>query len=130
MTKQIKSKTGKFYIGDVCYVLNDTIYDNIWGEKYNYANGMINAGVNSFLVHGTQFGDGVYPDQFGNTYPVDAGVIGVVPYELIDPSKLQEAYRLGQIVNGNAATLDYDRGSIIITITNDKEIIEYKIKTN
>ena len=32
-----------------------------------------------FVASGTAFGDGRYEDQLGNSYPVDSGMIGVVP---------------------------------------------------
>jgi len=32
----------------------------------------------------TAHGDGTYNDQFGNEYPVDAGLIGIMPIEMCD----------------------------------------------
>jgi hypothetical protein len=41
------------------------------------------------LAFPTQYGDGVYRDQRGGVYPVDAGLIGLVPveYAQIDEDK-------------------------------------------
>ena len=66
-------KPGTYFIGDICYCLNDDEYDNIWGKKYEYKDGS----YGFFAVGGTAYGDGEY---YGGewAFPVDAGVIGVV----------------------------------------------------
>jgi hypothetical protein len=39
-----------------------------------------------FAIYNTAYGDGTYPDQWGNTYPVDAGCIGCIRVEdVTDP---------------------------------------------
>lgn len=79
----VQSKKG-FYIGDICYVLSERVYDEIWGGKHSYNEGVYQVdSKNSFAVAGTAFGDGTYYDSYGNEYPVDAGVIGLVPLELV-----------------------------------------------
>ena len=30
---------GRYYIGDICYALKNEIYDNIWGDKYDFSDG-------------------------------------------------------------------------------------------
>ena len=79
----VKSERG-FYIGDICYVLGDGIYHGVWGAN-GYKDGEVevpHTGL-SFGVAGTAYGDGSYCDGEGNIYGVDAGVIGIVPLELI-----------------------------------------------
>lgn len=77
-----------FYIGDICYVLPDRIYHGIWGDGHGYGDGLVevpggDGGENpAFAVAGTDSGDGLYEDGEGNEYPVDAGVIGIVPLEI------------------------------------------------
>lgn len=83
MKVSIKSNKG-FYVGDICYVLSDEIYDGIWGEA-GYENGKFadpKTGL-EFAVAGTAWGDGFYQGSDGTEYPVDAGVIGIVPLELV-----------------------------------------------
>lgn len=70
----MKFKAGKYYVGDLCYVHNEEMYEkavlnddeveNVWFEN-------------------TAYGDGSYFDQTGNTYFVDAGIIGICPVEMI-----------------------------------------------
>lgn len=81
---------GKYWVGDLCYVLNDrwdefcdiTLDDNksIDGE-FTLSDGT------RFASYGTRWGDGQYPDQFGNLYPVDAGLIGCVLVDDIHDEK-------------------------------------------
>lgn len=57
------------------------------------------------LAFGTAWGDGTYNDQHGNSYPVDAGLIGLTPIALAqqhpDFSTLE---RLGRIVDFESPT--------------------------
>ena len=80
----IKSKTG-FYIGDICYVLNDDVYHGVWGGN-NYEPGEYEVPQTGmrFAVVNTAFGDGCYYGIFGAEYGVDAGCIGIVPLELCE----------------------------------------------
>ena len=73
-----------FYIGDICYVLDERVYSDMWGDKYNFNDGCFEVpGTGySFAVGSTAYGDGCYKDEHGNSYGVDAGVIGIVPLEL------------------------------------------------
>jgi hypothetical protein len=73
---------GTYYIGDPCYVFNDRdwkiICDNCLDDL-----GIIDIFKHKFFMEGTTYGDGTYHDNFGRSYPVDAGLIGAVPIELI-----------------------------------------------
>lgn len=80
---------GKYYIGDLCYVLN-----NKWDEFCNLTidgNDLkdgefeLNDGTR-FATYTTYYGDGNYKDQSGRSYGVDAGLIGCVAIEdITDP---------------------------------------------
>ena len=52
----------------------------------------------AFVVGYTAYGDGVYEDQNGMMYPVDAGVIGLVPLEIVD----EENWELADMIPGTA----------------------------
>ena len=80
----IRSDKG-FYVGDVCYILADSLYHDVWGEKYHFRNGSIQDPESGrvFAVAGTAYGDGSYIGSDGTSFPVDAGVIGLVPLELV-----------------------------------------------
>jgi len=91
-------KPGKYYIGDICYVLRDDIYDDVWGKKYEYNDGVYKVEGIEFAVAGTAYGDGTYEGSDGREYSVDAGVIGVVP-EKLWKEDISNAPELGRIVD-------------------------------
>jgi hypothetical protein len=91
-------KAGKYFIGDLCYVLGDR-----WDEvcsliiiDHSCLDGEFELSDGTkFAIYGTAHGDGVYPDQRGNGYPVDSGSIGCVLVDDITEGELDES--LGNI---------------------------------
>ena len=84
-------KSGTYYIGDLCYVLNDrwdefcalTIAgDKVLDGEFNLADGT------RFATFTTQWGDGTYRDEQGREYGVDAGLIGCIAVEDIAATEL------------------------------------------
>lgn len=78
---------GKYYVGDLCYVMHPqwdefcdiTIKDKeCYDGEFNLKNGV------KFASYGTAWGDGVYFDQEGREYGVDAGLIGCILLSDID----------------------------------------------
>lgn len=80
----IKSEKG-FYIGDLCYALNDDTYDEVWGGA-GYEDGIYTVPENGFMfaVAGTAYGDGTYRDNKNRSYDVDAGNISLMAAELVE----------------------------------------------
>lgn len=84
-------KAGKYFIGDLCYVLGDR-----WNEvcdliikDHQCLDGIFTlADGTEFAIYGTAYGDGSYEDQYGNSYPVDSGSIGCV---LVSSITLEES---------------------------------------
>lgn len=117
----IKTTKG-LYIGDPCYVLQglawkDFIkqYNEIYETQYKHLNfkGYV-IGVSE-----TKYGDGEYLDNQGFVYPVDAGLIGALPLEVVDESLAS----LGQVIYGKfKANVSYEKGDIIINIAGETEI--------
>lgn len=88
----IRSNRG-FYVGDVCYVLGDALYHGVWGKQHGYEDGSVQDPETNrvFAVAGTAHGDGQYAGSDGTSFSVDAGVIGLVPLELVGkPGGLNE----------------------------------------
>lgn len=72
---------GKYVIGDPCYTVPDDDWIKLL-ESCEYFNRPVGiSGGYEVLAFPTAYGDGVYRDQRGNVYPVDAGLIGLVPVE-------------------------------------------------
>ena len=88
---------GTYWIGDLCYILNKAngfvwdfvlqetgflgLYEEGTLENMNpdNATGYFKFLGVEFFSSGTANGDGLFYDQSGNPYPVDAGVIGCFP---------------------------------------------------
>ena len=67
---------GRYYIGDLCYALKDTIYHGVFGEN-GYKSGHYKIVAGEFLVDRTAYGDGSYTGSNDFAYGVDAGIIGI-----------------------------------------------------
>lgn len=97
---------GIYYIGDLCYCMH-TSWDEICDIFLR--NNTLAEGLHTlkdgrvFAIFPTLYGDGTYWDQCGGEYSVDAGVIGCIRLEDMDPDA-DPAYwgRLGQVVKFSA----------------------------
>jgi hypothetical protein len=78
---QVYMEPGHYYVGDLCYVLNDrwdevckvTIWDHgVLDGGFRLADGT------EFVSFSTTYGDGTYEDQELRQYAVDSGGIGCV----------------------------------------------------
>ena len=69
---QFKTNKG-FYIGDICYVLTEEQYDNMWAS-HNYDDGKYTTNDYDWAVYSTAYGDGIY-DGGNYRFCVDAGAI-------------------------------------------------------
>lgn len=92
---------GKYYVGDLCYVMHPewdefcgiTIKGNQCLEgEFNLKDGR------RFATFSTMWGDGEYKDQYGNSYSVDAGLIGCIRVEDIRDETYGDIEDLGNIV--------------------------------
>ena len=87
----MKFKAGKYYIGDPCYVLQDTngwSWDSVLDQTDYFMdfNGTITHSYgDSYHVAGasTRYGDGSYVDNSGREFLVDAGCIACIPVSAI-----------------------------------------------
>lgn len=106
---------GKYLVGDLCYFLGHIANDDHWMEHINVVfdeSYDANPGSESATTHlewyghlvataSTMYGDGLYRDLQGRTYPVDAGCIGCAPYEMLSPAVLKNIKN--NVFNGDAA---------------------------
>lgn len=84
-----KMPAGKYYVGDLCYVMHD-VWDefcDITIENHNVLDGIFAlSDKRLFATFCTMYGDGTYRDNYGRMYSVDAGLIGCIRVEDIkDP---------------------------------------------
>lgn len=75
---------GTYYVGDLCYVLDDDDWDWVCLNSFDPKSGKSIQGMfemnngKKFCLFETAYGDGEYNDQFGKSYLVDSGTIGCV----------------------------------------------------
>ena len=100
---------GRYYVGDLCYVIND---DKVWSEiceltmPYNsktketdYKDGEFTlADGRRIVIYSTKYGDGGYRSNIGTYHSVDAGVIGAILESECD-SKYENINNLGAFVD-------------------------------
>ena len=96
---------GKYYIGDLCYVMHDewdefcgiTIKDNdVLDGEFVLGDGR------RFATYGTAYGDGTYRSNIGTNHAVDAGLIGCIRLEDIRDTTYDDISDLGAIVEFDA----------------------------
>lgn len=116
--KKLHSNLRKFYVGDPCYALNNEHY-NIWGDKYNYEDGIHEINGFYFAVYGTEFGDGSYQGSNNINYSVDSGTIALIPFELVN---MEEDISEGSFIESKYAELLFENGDFIVKYE-DGEII-------
>ena len=104
---------GDYWIGDLSYVMGDTYFNE---EVYNY-NGQgiqyTKAG-HAYVFQHTAAGDGVFYDEDGDAYAVDAGNIGIVEVDAIEDDpyfaeggvfvEMNEAFTFGYQEHGGVIT--------------------------
>jgi hypothetical protein len=93
---------GKYYIGDLCYVMDSDEWDEFCAITIK-GNNCIDGEFElpdgrRFATYGTRWGDGEYRDQHGNAYSVDAGLIGCIRVEDIRANKYDNISELGAIL--------------------------------
>jgi hypothetical protein len=102
---------GSYVIGDPCYAVPDKDWLPLLETCDYFRNpiGYVKDGIQSFpvLAFGTKWGDGCYAGSDGKEYPVDAGLLGLVPVELVEDLSEHQ----GNIVTFSKDTLCIDDGS-------------------
>ena len=93
---------GKYYVGDLCYVMTNEEWREFCditldGQKVKDGEFQFKDG-RRFATYSTAFGDGVYHDQYGHSYSVDAGLIGCILVEDIKANKYDNLLDLGAIL--------------------------------
>ena len=78
-SKSVVVPKGAYILGDPCYVVPNDDWDALLASCNIFNEPVGSVGDFKVLAFGTKWGDGSYPDNKGNHYPVDAGLIGLVP---------------------------------------------------
>jgi hypothetical protein len=102
-TERIMPK-GKYYIGDLCYVMHDEwdeVHKLLFPEPIDsstWTDGVFTLkDGRKFAIYSTAYGDGCYLDQDGKEYGVDAGSIGCIKVSDIDQNNKENDIKLGHV---------------------------------
>ena len=107
---------GKYYIGDLCYVMHGewdefcklTISGNrVLDGEFNLKDGR------RFATFTTRWGDGTYFDELGNSYDVDAGLIGCIRLDDIDFTNPANFVSGGRVVEFVKEFTTFSSGGVI-----------------
>jgi len=85
----VRVQAGTYVLGDPCYAVPHELWDDLLRSCGYFIDSPVGTVTKDgaqyhILGFGTKWGDGVYLDQRGAQYPVDAGLIGLVPVGLVD----------------------------------------------
>lgn len=78
-----KIKPGKYYLGDPCYA---ELKNHTWMDVLDNSDFLESACIfedGAIVAFRTMYGDGTYLGTTGFGYSVDAGLIGLVPYDMV-----------------------------------------------
>jgi len=106
---EVEVPAGSYVLGDPCYCFPDHGEWMKLLESCNYFEnpiGTLSKGTDNHYVvaFSTRWGDGCYQGTNGKMYPVDAGLIGLVPLEVIQPVSSDLRDSLGTVVVFNKPT--------------------------
>lgn len=108
-------RAGKYYVGDLCYVLNDEDWDNVCAliikDNQRLEGEFELRDGRRFAIYGTTWGDGAYEDEFGKNYSVDSGTIGCILLEDITKGEILESF--GNIVEFHNDFETFEKDGII-----------------
>ena len=114
---KINVKNG-FYIGDLCYALNEKVYDEVWGGN-NYEEGQYTDPETKaeFAMVGTAYGDGEYESSDGVSFSVDAGIIGIADLTICDVDASLGEAPIGKVVPDYSGIvfIEYNDGTITVS---------------
>lgn len=92
--KEVVLPPGEYLIGDPCYHVPDEQWGRVLDES-DFFDGQCwatfdrdHGGTGFVVAFGTKYGDGCYSDQSGRSYGVDAGLIGIIPFDDVDTAKV------------------------------------------
>ena len=127
-------KAGTYYIGDLCYVMTDEEWDEIFGLTFPTPYDMVDGEFElkdgrRVTQYGTAYGDGQYDSNIGTSHCVDSGSIGCIAIEDIrdEAIEIKDIQSFGAVVtfeedfhtSGSASYLVF--GHVVIDTSYEEE---------
>jgi len=112
--KQVIVPAGKYWLCDPCYAVPENLWMQLLSTCDYFSEPVgtvtLSKGITyNVLGFSTAYGDGCYADQHGNAYPVDAGLIGLTPVELVAMDRLEGLGTLVEFTEDTLCTNDGGR---------------------
>ena len=91
IVKMIKLPAGKYVVSDPCYVLKRDDFVELMDSSYDNDGELKNEDGGKAVVFSTAHGDGSYDSNKSHSFPVDAGVIAIIPIGQCDDEMLSNS---------------------------------------
>ena len=91
-TQQVTVPAGDYFLGDISYALKNWT-EQQYGpllEQQEAVNEYAAGDNRKCVIYSTQYGDGIYLDNEGDSYFVDGGNIGIIPVEAVEEDECFE----------------------------------------
>lgn len=88
--KEVRQTTlpaGTYYIGDLCYALDDKLYEQVFGAGYDSGLYSMTKNPNHCFWLESTDGDGEFTGSDSRSYFVDAAILGIASESTLDPKK-------------------------------------------
>ncbi len=114
---RVTVQAGEYYLGDPCYTVPHRLWHALL-DSSNFFDSCTPIGTvegHQVLAFGTKYGDGTYRDQQGVKYPVDAGIIGLVPVALVEKTEANgvEKSNCSRIIKFDRAVTCYSDDGVL-----------------
>jgi hypothetical protein len=131
--KNVILPPGTYYIGDLCYPLQDSwIYKKAWDTIDYHVPAFFRSESGCIVVDRTAHGDGSCSDNGNRSYYVDAGVLSIVSIELIENHlaslTMPHSFTMGRLTDGghvftfkDEVTINFSQGLFRVQ-SGDKKI--------
>ena len=105
---------GKYLLGDPCYHIKDEHWDILLDSCEYFQNSVGEIFGHKVLAFSTMYGDGCYSDNHTNSFCVDAGLIGLIPWEYIEEFSVEVDEELAVVVTFEDDTKCYsEEGNLV-----------------
>ena len=113
---------GTYFVGDVCYFLQDSLMKDVWSSKFNNSSGCFTqADGSGFVVTKPFDGNGLYTGSNRFIYDVEMENLGVVPVSMGDKSKFTGCGTFHKFKEPVSVSVDDDG---VITIKSGDWVLE------
>ncbi len=99
-----KSKLGRIFVGDPYEIMSGETYDGIWGDIFNFEDGVFETNGATMVIAGTNNMDGSFKTDMGFDVYTSSSSVALIPAELFDDEKAEEMK--GQILDMGVASFE------------------------